>query len=61
MATKKQPIKPGEIPYPGKVPEIEPDQIPETPITPEEEPDIIPDDDPFESPPEEIPAPGEAP
>jgi hypothetical protein len=58
MATKKQPV---EIPPPEKNPVYNPDVIPETPPLPEEEPDIIPDEDPFETPPYEVPEPGEGP
>ena len=61
MAKKIKPDNPSEIPYPGKRPEIDPDKIPENPVSPEEEPDIIPEEDPFETPPEESPAPGEGP
>jgi hypothetical protein len=53
--------KPGEMPLPDKHPEIKPTEDPEQPLIPEEDPDIIPDDDPFETPPYEIPKPGEAP
>jgi hypothetical protein len=61
MAKKKQPDKPFEIPSPGKLPEIKPSVDPEEPLIPEENPDIIPDEDPFETTPDEIPAPGEGP
>ena len=47
MSTKKQPIKPSEIPSPVKLPEMEPPLDPEEPIIPVEDPDIIPDEDPF--------------
>ncbi|MBI1344247.1 MAG: hypothetical protein GC171_15090 [Terrimonas sp.] len=61
MAEKKKPgIKP-EIPKHPVVPEIDPEQLPEYPETPEEDPDAIPDEDPFETPPYEIPPPGEGP
>lgn len=56
---KKQ--KPTEIPLPVRNPEIDPDKIPENPVLPEEEPDIIPEEEPFETPPYEIPKPGERP
>ena len=54
---------PGEIPTPGKRPEIDPDEIPDHLALPEEDPDIIPDEDPEETypPPDEMPAPGEGP
>ena len=63
MPKKKPAIPPEEIPAPGKHPhpEVFPEEVPEAPVTPEEEPDIIPDDDPFETPPFEIPIPGEGP
>jgi hypothetical protein len=60
MAKKIKPGKP-EIPSPEKHPEIDPPFDPEEPIIPEEAPDIIPDEDPFETPPHEIPPPGEGP
>lgn len=61
MSTKKQPIKPSEIPSPVKLPEMEPPFDPEEPIIPLEDPDIIPDEDPFITPPDEMPAPAEGP
>lgn len=61
MAKKTNPDKPFEIPLPGKTPETNPPFDPEEPIIPEEEPDIIPDEEPFETPPYEIPEPGEGP
>jgi len=57
----KKPRKPSEIPSPGKQPEIKPSADPEEPIVPEEDPDTIPDENPFETPPYEIPPPGESP
>jgi len=61
MPKKIQPAKPFEIPSPEKHPEIEPPADPEEPIIPEEDPDIIPDENPFETPPYEIPPPAEGP
>ena len=61
MAKMKKPDKPLEIPSPEKHPEINPVIDPEEPIVPIEDPDIIPDEDPFETPPYEIPPPGEGP
>lgn len=61
MPKKTPPGKPFETPAPGKHPEIIPLVDPEEPIIPEEDPDIIPDEDPFETPPYEIPLPGEGP
>jgi hypothetical protein len=53
--------KPVELPVPGVQPEIKPLVDPEDPILPHEDPDIIPWENPFESPPSEIPPPGEGP
>ena len=61
MPKKIKPDKPFEIPSPQKHPEINPVIDPEEPIVPMEDPDIIPDEDPFETPPYEIPPPGEGP
>ena len=62
MPGNDQPKKIPENPVPGPLPEVKPFDIPEEPeIKPEEEPDIIPDEDPFETPPYEVPPPGEGP
>jgi hypothetical protein len=61
MADKKKVGQPIEVPRPERMPEIKPDIDPEYPLLPEEEPDIIPEEDPFETPPYEVPAPGEGP
>jgi hypothetical protein len=61
MPKKKQPGSPFEIPAPQKRPDIVQPIDPEEPIIPEEDPEVIPDDDPFETPPYEIPEPGEGP
>lgn len=61
MAKKKPLQKPFEIPAPEKRPEMDPSHIPESPELPEEDPDLIPEEDPFETPPFEIPEPGEGP
>jgi hypothetical protein len=58
---KKQQGKPIEIPLPEKHTDIPLPIDPEEPIIPEEDPEIIPDEDPFETPPYEIPPPGEGP
>ena len=50
-----------EISPPDKLPEINSPVDPEDPVVPPEDPEIIPDEDPFESPPYEIPPPGEGP
>lgn len=60
MPKKKQDPKPAEIPAPA-TPEVRPGDVPEYPVLPEEDPDVIPDDDPFETPPNEVPPPGERP
>lgn len=61
MATKKTPERPNEFPAPDKHPEIIQPIDPEDPVMPIEDPEIIPDEDPFETPPYEIPPPGESP
>jgi hypothetical protein len=62
MAKKKDPGIPVEKPAPSKAPDIEQPFDPEEPILPpEEDPDIIPDEDPFETPPYEVPPPAEGP
>ena len=58
---KKQEKKIKEIPAPGKNPEIHPDAISEIPLIEEDDPEIIPDEDPYLTPPYEVPEPGEAP
>ncbi len=59
---ENQPKQPVEVPPPpGKNIESDPDRVPELPQLPDEEPDIIPDEDPFETPPYEVPEPGEGP
>jgi hypothetical protein len=50
-----------EIPLPEKYPETKPHTDPKEPIIPEEYPGIVPDEDPFGTPPYEIPSPGERP
>jgi hypothetical protein len=61
MPMKKKPGAPSEIPAPHKQPDIIQPIDPEEPIIPTEDPDVIPDEDPFETPPYEIPEPGEGP
>jgi len=58
---KKQPNNPEEFPKPEKHPEVIEPIDPEDPIIPVEDPDIIPDEAPFETPPYEMPPPGESP
>lgn len=50
-----------EVPMPHKVPEVGPVFDPEEPLQPDESPEIIPDEDPYETPPVEVPPPGEGP
>jgi hypothetical protein len=61
MTTKKQQDKPVDIPAPDKHPEIIQPVDPDETVIPVEDPDVIPDEDPFETPPYEIPAPAEGP
>jgi hypothetical protein len=58
---KKPPSPEPEIPKPLREPGTFPGEEPEIPPIPEEEPDIIPDEDPYETPPYEVPEPGEGP
>lgn len=62
MTAPNEPKKIPEKPATKPIPEVNPFDIPEEPeIKPEEEPDIIPDEEPFETPPYEVPPPGEGP
>ncbi len=62
MLKKKKKIDtPAEIPKPKKEPDVAAPIDPEQPLLPEEDPGIIPEENPFETPPFEIPAPGEGP
>ena len=61
MPNKKKPDKSIEIPMPKKEPEIILPLDPEDPSIPTEDPDILPEENPFETPPFEIPEPGEGP
>ena len=59
---KRQPIvPPPEIAPPLREPETPKPYDPEEPLIPEEDPDVIPEEDPFETPPYEVPSPGERP
>lgn len=60
---KKKPFLPEVVPEvsPKTFPEFIPVDDPEEPLMPIEDPDFIPEENPFETPPEEIPPPGEAP
>jgi hypothetical protein len=60
MSKRKKTDSPQEIPSPEKHPEIIPTFPPEEVELPAE-PDFIPDEDPYETPPEEEPSPGERP
>ena len=55
MTWKKMYDHPLEFPEPGKQPEFKPSINPEEPFLPEENPEIIPWEDPFETPPYEMP------
>lgn len=62
MLKKKKKINtPAEIPKPKKEPDITAPLDPEEPSLPEEDPGMFPDENPFETPPFEIPTPGEGP
>lgn len=63
MEKKMQPDSPRKIAWPGKSPEIERPSDPEEPLVtpPEQGPELVPDEDPFETPPFEMPVPGEGP
>jgi hypothetical protein len=61
MTKKKPPERPIETPAPEIQPEIEMPVDPENPLTPQEDPDIIPFEDPYETPPYEVPPPAEGP
>jgi hypothetical protein len=60
MPKKQYPEKEPEI-FPPKIPEIIPALDPEEPLIFPEEPDYFPDEDPDETPPFEVPPPGEGP
>ena len=57
---QKKPKVIPEVPT-SPFPEQEPIFDPEEPLIPEEDPDFIPEEDPFETPPFEVPPPGEGP
>ena len=61
METKKQSIKPIQLPSLEKHLKIIPPVDPEELIMPEEDPEIIPDEDPFENSSYEEPVAGEGP
>ena len=61
MSKKQLPAKPTGFPIPGKSPDIIVPVDPEDPIIIENDPDFIPDEDPFETPPYEMPPPAEGP
>ncbi len=61
MKKSTPPIRPPEVLPPSKIPEISPLIDPEEPLIPEEDPDEIPEENPFVSPPYEIPPPAEGP
>ena len=57
----KKPITIPEVSPPTKSPEVEPLIDPEEPLIPKEEPDTIPEENPYVTPPYEVPEPGEGP
>ena len=61
MPGKKNTGYPTEFPLPEKPPEVDTPSDPEEPLIPEEEPDMLPEEEPFETPPYEVPPPGEGP
>ena len=61
MGKPKKTISPEEIPAPDKhAPDIIPQADPEEPVLPAE-PDFIPEEDPYDTPPYEVPTPSERP
>jgi hypothetical protein len=60
MAKKSTTEKPIEIPLPETQPEIKSPTDPQEPIIPREDPDGVPYEEPFETPPYEIPPPEES-
>lgn len=61
MPDKKKEGQPVEVPGPEKTPEIKPEVDLEYPLLPDESPDVIPEEEPFVTPPYEVPEPGEGP
>ena len=61
MQKSKTPIKLPEIEPPEKTVEVPNPIDPEEPLLPNEDPDIIPEEEPFETPPYEVPPPAEGP
>jgi hypothetical protein len=61
MQKSKTPIKLPEVEPPEKTVEVPKPIDPSPPLTPEENPDTIPEEEPFETPPYEVPPPAEGP
>ena len=61
MQKSKTPIKLPEVEPPEKTVEVPKTTDPEEPLIPDEDPDTIPEEEPFETPPYEVPPPGEGP
>lgn len=57
----KKKEEPNEIPFPKKEPDINVPIDPEEPLLPKEDPNVLPDENPYETPPYEVPQPGEGP
>lgn len=62
MEKKPMPERPVELPDPERELEVDPYIDPEDPFqVPQEDPELMPEEDPFETPPIEVPVPGEGP
>ena len=61
MQKNKMTIKLPEVKPPEKTVEVPEPIDPEEPLLPDEGPDVIPDEEPFETPPYEVPPPAEGP
>jgi hypothetical protein len=61
VAKKRNTRYPPEFPLPEKPGEVDSPSDPEEPLIPEEEPDMLPEEEPFETPPYEVPPPEEGP
>lgn len=61
MQKNKLPIKLPEVNPPEKTIEVPKPSDPEEPLLPDENPDVIPEEEPFSTPPYEVPPPAEGP
>ena len=61
MKKQKTSEKALEAPLPQTQPEIERPVDPDNPLTPQEDPDVTPFENPYETPPYEVPPPAEGP